>query len=63
MTWLKAHTLPFTFLASLVFGLLMVSAAAFTVSLFWGLLVLGLALIAGGHWVTYLKTITEGRQR
>ena len=55
VAWVKGHELGFTFLVTLVVGLLFVSAAAFTVSAGLGLLVTGAAFIAGGHWVTYLR--------
>ncbi len=33
------------------------AVAAFTVSATVGFLVLGAAFLAGGHWVTYLRTV------
>lgn len=54
--WVKGHELGFTFLATLVVGLLFVALAAFTVSFTLGLLVTGVCFLAGGHWVTYLRT-------
>lgn len=60
-TWINRNRIGFTFLATLVLGLILISAAAFTVSCTLGLLVGGVALVAGGHWVTYLKTMTEHR--
>lgn len=58
--WIQRNQLGFIFLASLVLGLVLISAAAFTVSPGLGLLASGVALIAGGHWVTYLRTATGG---
>lgn len=60
-TWIKANQLGFVFLATLVLGLVLCSAAAFTVSAGLGLLVAGVGSIAGGHWVAYLKTIGAAR--
>jgi uncharacterized membrane protein len=57
-TWIKSNQLGAMFLATLVFGLLLVTASAFTVSAGLGLLVGGVCAIAGGHWVTYLRTTT-----
>lgn len=56
--WIRSNQVGFAFLLSLVVGLLLISAAAFTVSCGLGLLVTGVASIAGGHWVTYLRTTT-----
>ena len=55
-TWIKHNKLGFVFLSTLVVGLTLIAAAAFTISMTAGLLVSGTASIAGGHWVTYLKT-------
>lgn len=56
-TFLRANELPLTFVLTLVLGLAFVAAAAFTVSVGLGLLVTGAALVLGGHWVTYLRTV------
>lgn len=59
---IRANPVPFVFLATLVGGLALITAAAFTVSVFWGLLVAGTATVAAGHWITYLRTrATEQR--
>lgn len=55
VAWVKGHQLPFFFLASLILGLILVTAAAFTVSAGLGLFTAGVSSIGGGHWVTYLK--------
>jgi hypothetical protein len=55
VSWVKGHQLPFFFLVSLLFGLILITAAAFTVSAGLGLLTAGVSSIGGGHWVTYLK--------
>lgn len=55
--WAKQNPLPAFFLVTLALGLLSLSLAAWTVSVFWGLIVTGVVLLAGGHWVTYLKTM------
>lgn len=55
-TWIKANQVSFTFLATLILGVALITAAAFTVSVGLGLLTAGVLSIASGHWVTYLKT-------
>lgn len=60
-SWINRNRIGFTFLATLVVGLILISAAAFTISCTLGLLVSGVAFVAGGHWVTYLKTMTGAR--
>lgn len=55
-TWIKAHQVGFTFLTTVIVGLLLITAAAFTISPGLGLLTAGLCSLAGGHWITYLRT-------
>lgn len=59
--WAQANPVGAVFLSTLIFGLIMITAAAFTVGLTIGLLTLGVGSIAGGHWVTYLKTTGAGQ--
>lgn len=54
--WILQNQTPFTFLISLVVGLVFIVAAAFTVSAGLGLLAAGVCCVGGGHWVTYLRT-------
>jgi hypothetical protein len=63
VAWVKGHELSFTFLATLALGLLFVALAAFTVSATLGLLATGVCFLAGGHWVTYLRTARAGALR
>lgn len=55
--FVRAHELSLTFLVTLVLGLLFLAIAAFTVNATIGFLVTGIAFVAGGHWVTYLRTV------
>lgn len=53
--WAKRNQYGAILVVTLVVGLLLLSAAAFTVGVTTGLLALGASFIVGGHWVTFLN--------
>jgi hypothetical protein len=58
----KENQLPAMFLFTLVVGLICISAAAYWVNTALGLLVSGVCLIVGGHWVAYLQVNSGGER-
>lgn len=59
--WARKNRLHAMFLTTLVAGLLCLVGAFFLISPFWGLVAVGVSLVGGGHWVTYLRVSGGGK--
>lgn len=58
--WVKARPLPVLFLATLIFGVVLICVGLFSISPTVGFIGTGALVLVTGHWVTYLTSIRGG---